>query len=58
MLDVIASDTGSANSSVRGLPALTLCLERDPAYRLAVGGPSSSITIRGEFAIWERTSET
>jgi hypothetical protein len=57
MLDVIASDTGSTNNSVRGLPALTLCLERDPAYRLAVGGPSSSITIRGEFAIWERKSE-
>ncbi|MGD0979910.1 MAG: hypothetical protein ABR946_00350 [Solirubrobacteraceae bacterium] len=58
VLNIVASDTGSANGSERGLPALTICLEHDPAYRLDASGSSSSITVKGVFTIWQRKSQT
>jgi hypothetical protein len=58
LLNIVASDTGSASRPMRGLPALTLAVENDSAYRLVTVGPYSTNTINGIYAIWQKKAQT
>ena len=58
LLNIVASDTGSAFIPMRGLPALTLAVENDSAYRLVTVGPYSTNTTNGIYAIWQRKAGT
>ena len=42
------------NSGEPGLGALTLAIEKDPAYKLAARGPSDGDHDYGIFAIWQK----
>jgi MFS family permease len=57
LLKLVAINTGSKNSPVPGLPALTVDLEKDSQYRLAAIGPYSTITINGAYAIWQKKAD-
>jgi putative flippase GtrA/GT2 family glycosyltransferase len=48
LLNLVSSNTST------GLPALTLALEKDSAYRLAAIGPYGTGTGNGVYAIWQK----
>jgi glycosyltransferase involved in cell wall biosynthesis/putative flippase GtrA len=54
LLEIIASNTGG--TSPTWLPAFTLALERDTAYRLVAVGPYDSNTIVNSYAIWRKVN--
>jgi hypothetical protein len=54
LLELVASNTGSAHTPMRGLAALTVALEADPQYRLVAVGPCDTNTIQGIYAIWRK----
>ena len=58
LLNMVASDTSGSSSSMSGLPALTLAVEHDPAYRLVAVGPYNTLTTNIIFAIWQKKAPT
>jgi putative flippase GtrA/glycosyltransferase involved in cell wall biosynthesis/4-amino-4-deoxy-L-arabinose transferase-like glycosyltransferase len=54
LLNVVASNTGSAGDPMAWLPAFTIALENDPAYRLVSIGPYDTSTTANIYAIWQK----
>lgn len=54
LLELIAANALNGPHAVSWLPALTLAIEADPAYRLSAVGPYNSGNASGTYAIWKK----